>query len=41
MVKDEIIITHFAHSCNGGIKINKDGETGVKGVYAIGNYLQE
>lgn len=36
MVKDEIIITHFAHSCNGGIKINKDGETGVKGVYAIG-----
>lgn len=36
MCEDEVIISHFAHSCNGGIKIDENGETGIKGVYAIG-----
>lgn len=36
MCRDEIIIAPFAHSCNGGIRVNIDGETGISGVYAIG-----
>lgn len=36
LLKDETIITHFAHSCNGGIKIDSNAFTGVKGLYAIG-----
>lgn len=36
MCKDKVVITPFAHSCNGGIKINKSSETSVKGLYAIG-----
>ena len=35
-MKDETIITHFAHSCNGGIKIDSNAFTGVKGLYAVG-----
>lgn len=33
---EEIIITTFAHASNGGIRINKDAETNVKGIYAAG-----
>lgn len=36
LLKDEINISHFAHSCNGGIKIDKNAQTGVKGLYAVG-----
>lgn len=36
MCKDEVVITPFAHSCNGGIKINSNSETSVQGLYAIG-----
>lgn len=36
MCRDEVIIAPFAHSCNGGIKIDEDGKTGIDGVYAIG-----
>lgn len=36
MCNDEIVITPFAHSCNGGIKINENSETSVKGLYAVG-----
>ena len=36
LLKDETLITHFAHSCNGGIKIDSNGFTGVDGLYAIG-----
>ncbi|WP_027128386.1 FAD-binding protein [Fusobacterium perfoetens] len=36
MCKDEVIITPFVHSCNGGIKINNNSETSVKGLYAVG-----
>ena len=36
LLKDETIITHFAHSCNGGIKIDSNAFTGVKGLYAVG-----
>ena len=36
LLKDETLITHFAHSCNGGIKIDSNGFTGVNGLYAIG-----
>ncbi|WP_301098755.1 FAD-binding protein [Otariodibacter sp.] len=36
LLKDDVVITHFAHSCNGGIKIGTSGETGVAGLYAIG-----
>lgn len=36
LLKDETVITHFAHSCNGGIKIDSNAFTGVKGLYAIG-----
>jgi len=33
---EEVIITTFAHASNGGIRINKDAETSVKGIYAAG-----
>ena len=36
LLKDETVITHFAHSCNGGIKIDSNAFTGVKGLYAVG-----
>ncbi|KLI38265.1 FAD-binding protein [Brachyspira hyodysenteriae] len=36
LLKDETVITHFSHSCNGGIKIDSNGFTGVNGLYAIG-----
>ncbi|OOR99072.1 FAD-binding dehydrogenase [Canicola haemoglobinophilus] len=36
LLKDEIVITHFAHSCNGGIKIDTNGYTGILGLYAVG-----
>lgn len=36
LLKDEILINHFAHSCNGGIKINIDARTEVDGLYAVG-----
>lgn len=36
LLKYETIITHFAHSCNGGIKIDSNAFTGVKGLYAVG-----
>ncbi|MEI0527540.1 FAD-binding protein [Brachyspira intermedia] len=36
LLKDETLITHFAHSCNGGIKIDSNGFTGVNGLYAVG-----
>ncbi|MBW5409541.1 FAD-binding protein [Brachyspira hampsonii] len=36
LLKDETLITHFAHSCNGGIKIDSNGFTGVAGLYAVG-----
>ena len=36
LLKDNIIISHFAHSCNGGIKIDEFARTGVNGLYAIG-----
>ena len=36
LLKDEAVITHFAHSCNGGIKIDINGFTGIKGLYAAG-----
>ncbi|WP_020003386.1 FAD-binding protein [Brachyspira innocens] len=36
LLKDETVITHFAHSCNGGIKIDSNAFTGVDGLYAVG-----
>lgn len=36
LLKDETVITHFAHSCNGGIKIDSNGFTGINGLYAVG-----
>ncbi|WP_028331131.1 FAD-binding protein [Brachyspira alvinipulli] len=36
LLKDETVITHFAHSCNGGIKIDSNAFTGVNGLYAVG-----
>lgn len=36
LLKDNIIISHFAHSCNGGLKIDEFARTGVNGLYAIG-----
>lgn len=36
MCRDEIVISPFAHSCNGGLKVSENGETGIKGLYAIG-----
>lgn len=36
LLEDEVVITHFAHSCNGGIKIDTNGYTGIPGLYAIG-----
>lgn len=39
MCKDEVVITPFAHSCNGGIKASAQGETGIDGLFAIGELL--
>lgn len=39
MCEDEIVITPFAHSCNGGIKVSDNGETGVGGLFAVGELL--
>lgn len=36
MCRDEVVISPFAHSCNGGIKVNENGKTDVDGLYAIG-----
>lgn len=36
MCRDEVIISPFAHSCNGGIKVNENGKTDVEGLYTIG-----
>ena len=36
LLKDNIVISHFAHSCNGGLKIDEFARTGVNGLYAIG-----
>lgn len=36
LLKDETLITHFAHSCNGGIKINENAQTELVGLYAVG-----
>lgn len=39
MCHDEIIVAPFAHSCNGGVKVDKNGETNIKGVFAIGELM--
>lgn len=36
LLKDQVAIKPFAHSCNGGIQINQWGESSVKGLFAIG-----
>lgn len=36
MCNDDIRIAPFAHSCNGGIKIDNDAKTGILGLYAVG-----
>ncbi|WP_426711088.1 FAD-binding protein [Cetobacterium sp. SF1] len=36
MCRDNIMIAPFAHSCNGGIKIDINGKTDINGLYAIG-----
>lgn len=36
LLQQPIAIAPFAHSCNGGVKVNEWGETGVKGLFAIG-----
>ena len=36
MCRDQVVISPFAHSCNGGLKVSENGETGVNGLYAIG-----
>ncbi|MCK3658594.1 fumarate reductase [Pasteurellaceae bacterium Pebbles2] len=36
LLRDTVAIAPFAHSCNGGIQINQDGESAVKGLFAIG-----
>jgi fumarate reductase (CoM/CoB) subunit A len=36
MCADEICVAPFAHSCNGGIRIDEYGETAVKGLFAVG-----
>ena len=39
MCKDEVIISPFAHSCNGGVKTSDWGETKVQGLFAAGELL--
>lgn len=36
LLKDKIAIAPFAHSCNGGIEIDTDGQSCVKGLFAVG-----
>ncbi|MCQ8212137.1 FAD-binding protein [Cetobacterium somerae] len=36
MCRDKIVIAPFAHGCNGGVMVTDCGETGVKGLFAIG-----
>lgn len=36
LVRDKIAIAPFAHSCNGGIQIDEFSESGVKGLFAVG-----
>jgi fumarate reductase (CoM/CoB) subunit A len=36
MCVDEICVAPFAHSCNGGIRIDEHGETAVAGLFAVG-----
>lgn len=36
LLQQPIAIAPFAHSCNGGVKVNEWGETGVGGLFAIG-----
>lgn len=39
MCRDEVIISPFAHSCNGGVKTSDCGETAVQGLFAAGELL--
>ncbi len=36
LIHTPVTLTPFAHSCNGGIKINKDSESCVAGLFAVG-----
>lgn len=36
LMNDEVKIAPFAHSCNGGIKIDKNGQSQVAGLFAVG-----
>ncbi|MDE1179346.1 FAD-binding protein [Paraburkholderia sp.] len=36
MCRDEICVAPFAHSCNGGIRIDDHGETAIAGLFAVG-----
>ena len=36
MCRDEVVISPFAHSSNGGIRVNENGKTCINGLYAIG-----
>lgn len=36
LCRDEVVISPFAHSCNGGIKVDENGKTDIDGLYAIG-----
>lgn len=36
LLKDRVAIAPFAHSCNGGIEIDTNAETGVQGLFAVG-----
>ena len=36
LLQDRIAIAPFAHSCNGGIEIDTDAQSGVQGLFAVG-----
>nr|WP_314741248.1 FAD-binding protein [uncultured Haemophilus sp.] len=36
LLKDKVAIAPFAHSCNGGIEIDTDAQSYVKGLFAVG-----
>lgn len=36
LLRDQVIIRPFAHSCNGGIEINEYAQTAVRGLFAVG-----
>ncbi|WP_075321543.1 FAD-binding protein [Histophilus somni] len=36
LLRDQVIIRPFAHSCNGGIEINEYAQTAVQGLFAVG-----